>query len=84
MFSKIKWFEGPNFSAWDVPSIRILYKKITKNSSQVLIVRLEKSIFSVVVLSIALLKLKRHVLIYTQRSVPEDNIWLRIGNGFLP
>jgi glycosyltransferase involved in cell wall biosynthesis len=78
MFSKIKWFKGSNFSAWDIPSIRILYKKITKNNSQVLIVRLEKSMFSMVVLSIALLKIKRQVLIYTQRSVPEENIWLRI------
>ncbi len=78
MFSKIKWFMGSSFSAWDIPSLRILYKKITKNNSQVLIIRLEKSMFSVVVLSIALIKIKRQVLIYTQRSVPEDNIWLRI------
>ncbi len=83
MFSREKQFEGPNFRAWDVPSLRKLYKKISRNKSQTIIVRLEKSMFSIVILGIALFKLKKQVLIYTQRAIPEENNLLRFIQAIL-
>ena len=83
MFSRIKKFEGLKFRAWDLPSLRNINKKILRNDSQTIIVRLEKSMFSIVILCIALVKLKKEVVVYHQRSIPEDSYILRLIQALL-
>ena len=78
MFWQKNSFEGNSLKWNDLPSIRFLMHNIRKFDKNFVVVRVERSLFSLVILLIAMIKFKKEIILYNQRPIPEKSFTLRV------
>ena len=78
MFWQKNSFEGNSLKWNDLPSIRFLMQNIRKFDRNFVVIRVERSLFSIATLFVAMVKFKTEVVLYHQRPIPEKSFLLRL------